>query len=270
MNLRLLLIVAILGAACAHASNPTSSESPTSSEPSALPSGGARCSDPGTPAETFWFRATDGTRLDGAMLGSGTAGVVLAHQYPADLCGWWPYAAVLARKGFRVLLFDFRCFGLSTCPTDANGDLTDDLTGAVAELRRRGATSVALLGASLGATVSLMTAPTLTPTPDAVVSLSGEPDLGYLVGSTRLDAMASVGRLSSPVLFVVARGDLAVSVKETRSMFRAAGASDKRLVVLPSAYGLGWNMVIDIRSNTTPASRTVLAFLRQHLMRPGG
>ena len=251
MKLRVVSILAtVLAASCSPAPRATEQGSPSSpglpvaSSPTVPPAGGARCSDPGTPAQTFWFRATDGTMLDGAMLGSGTAGVVLAHQYPADLCGWWPYAAVLARKGFRVLLFDFRCFGLSACPTSGGGDLTADVAGAAAELRRRGATTIALMGASLGATVSLMTAPDLSPAPDAVVSMSGEPDLGYLVGSTRLDAMAEMDRLSCPALFVVARDDPAVSVKETRSMFRAVPAKDKRLVVLPSAYGHGWNMVI--------------------------
>jgi len=193
--------------------------------------------------------------------------VVLAHQYPADLCGWWPYALVLARDGFRVLLFDFRCFGLSPCPTEGGGDLSADVAGAAAELRRRGATTVALVGASLGGTTSLMAATKMTPQPDAVVSLSGEPDLGYLVGSTRLDAMASIGELSSPALFVVARDDPAVSVTETRSMFRAAGSTQKRVVVLPRWYGHGWNMVVDIRGKTTALSRTVVDFLREHLTR---
>jgi len=45
-----------------------------------------------------WFEATDGTLLDGAFVGSGSSGVVLAHEYPADLCGWWPFATYLARR----------------------------------------------------------------------------------------------------------------------------------------------------------------------------
>jgi pimeloyl-ACP methyl ester carboxylesterase len=56
--------------------------------------------------------------LDGAALGSGKTGVVLAHESPADLCGWVPYARVLSHAGFRVLLFDHRGSGLSQSPTD--------------------------------------------------------------------------------------------------------------------------------------------------------
>src|ERR1051325_11320678 len=176
-----LIAVVVLAAPCGHASSrqaspPTHGPSPSPVDPPPLPEAATRCGDPGPFAEAFWFRAADGALLDGIVLGGGPAGVVLAHQYPADLCGWWPYALVLARDGFRVLLFDFRCFGLSPCPTEGGGDLSADGAGAAAELRRRGATTVALVGASLGGTTSLMAATKMTPQPDAVVSLSGEPD----------------------------------------------------------------------------------------------
>jgi hypothetical protein len=45
------------------------------------------------------FPAADGTQLDGVLVGSGPAGVVLLHQYPADLCGFWPYAVYLSKRG---------------------------------------------------------------------------------------------------------------------------------------------------------------------------
>jgi pimeloyl-ACP methyl ester carboxylesterase len=64
-------------------------------------------------AKVGWFRATDGVLLDGATLGTGKTGVVLAHESPADLCGWAGYAGVLSRAGVRVLFFDHRHFGLS-------------------------------------------------------------------------------------------------------------------------------------------------------------
>ncbi len=212
----------------------------------------------------MWFEATDGTLLDGAFVGSGNSGVVLAHEYPADLCGWWPFATYLARRGFLVLAFDFRCFGLSSCPDHATGDLMDDVRGAGAELRRVGAASVALVGASLGGTVTLMAAPTMDPPPDAVVCLSGEPDLGYLVGSTKLDAQSAVPRMTSPSLFVVAREDRNVSVRDMRGLYRAAGSKDKRLVVLPVSFGHGWNIVSTVSGGITSAARTVLDFLRAH------
>ena len=268
-----LVATVLLAVACAGGGSPPvtaagratpSRMAPLPSSTTSLPSLSNRCGDSNGQARAFWFRATDGTLLDGVVLGAGTVGVVLAHQYRADLCGWWAYANVLARKGLRVLLFDFRCFGMSTCPRDASGGLTDDLAGAAGELRRRGVTSLALMGASLGGTVTLMTAPRLDPPPDAVVSLSGVPDLGYLVGSTRLDALSAVPKLRTPVLYVVAEDDRVVSVDETRRMYLATGSKDKRLMVLPASFGHGWNMVVDIRGNTTSASRTVVDFLEKH------
>jgi pimeloyl-ACP methyl ester carboxylesterase len=85
------------------------------------------------------------------MVGGGTAGVVLVHQYPADLCGFWPYSVYLAHKGLRVLDLDVRCYGRSSCPQgDARGHVADDVAAAAAELRHRGATRIALVGASSG------------------------------------------------------------------------------------------------------------------------
>src|SRR6266540_928444 len=116
----------------------------------------ARCGPPVAAASLIHFRATDGTRLDGALVGSGRTGVVLLHQYPNNLCGFWPYAVYLAGKGLRVLDIDLRCFGESACPVNAKGSVMDDVAGAVAELRRRGASSVALVGASAGASTALI------------------------------------------------------------------------------------------------------------------
>jgi pimeloyl-ACP methyl ester carboxylesterase len=88
--------------------------------------------------------------LDGSVLGSGATGVVLAHESPADLCGWLPYARVLSHAGFRVLLFDHRHFGLSESPSSTGkaGRFVRDLEGAVDELKREGAKKVFLMGAA--------------------------------------------------------------------------------------------------------------------------
>jgi hypothetical protein len=58
-----------------------------------LPPLGRRCGTAaaGVKAKVGWFRATDGVLLDGASLGDGKTGIVLAHESPADLCGWLPY-----------------------------------------------------------------------------------------------------------------------------------------------------------------------------------
>jgi hypothetical protein len=102
------LLVAVLASGCAGTTRALNASS------AKLPSLRRRCGHGADAnAKVGWFRATDGVLLDGATLGTGKTGVVLAHESPADLCGWAGYAGVLSRAGVRVLFFDHRHFGLS-------------------------------------------------------------------------------------------------------------------------------------------------------------
>jgi alpha/beta hydrolase family protein len=78
-------------------------------------------------------------------------------RVPAGPLGWWPYARYLSRHGARALPFDLRCFGSSPCPGGRGHALTD-VAAAVAELRRRGARRVALVGASMGGSIAVVAA----------------------------------------------------------------------------------------------------------------
>ncbi len=270
----LLTVLSLVLAACSQPSTgspgPTSSSSadlPASPSPSFAPTPlrapSKRCAFPKAPAKVFWFRAADGTMLDGAVLGSGSTGIVLAHEYPADLCGWWPYAVTLSRQGFRVLLFDFRCAGVAECPKGGLERIAMDTPAAVARFRATGVDHVFLVGASLGAVVSLVTGGTIRPALDGVVSLSGESDLTARVGAP-LDARGSVPGLLVPVLFMVARDDPAVTPAATRAMYRHAGSTDKRLVVLPGFFGHGWLMLSDAGGTATRASAILVDWIRAH------
>jgi len=156
---------------------------------------GSRCGAPEVKATLLRFPAADGTQLDGVLVGGGPAGVVLLHQYPADLCGFWPYAVYLSKRGLQALAIDLRCFGVSACPqAEAKNRVVDDVAGAVAVLRARGARQVALVGASMGATTALLAGAALRPPVAAVVSLStGKFDLSMLLGLLQRPA-----RLGSP------------------------------------------------------------------------
>jgi dienelactone hydrolase len=268
------VVVLVLASACSSGSPASAPPTPsTAASPSPSPTLAhleplaERCGIPEAPSSEMWFAARDGTQLDGAVLGSGPVGVVLGHQYPAELCGWWPFAVYLARHGMRVLLFDFRCQGESTCPADAHGSDVDDMLAAAAELRSRGAKRVFLMGASLGGTVAMMAGPRLSPPPAGVVSLSGEADLGYLAGgSTRLDALSSVPGLRAPFLQIMARGDPAVSVADARNLEQRAGSRDKRLIVLPAPFGHGWNIVTEADGTPTSVGPTVLRWIQAHAL----
>jgi pimeloyl-ACP methyl ester carboxylesterase len=227
----------------------------------------ARCGPPEAAASLVHFKATDGTRLDGALVGSGRTGVVLVHEYPNNLCGFWPYAVYLAGKGMRVLDIDLRCFGDSSCPSDAKGTVVDDVAGAVAELQRRGAGSVSLVGASAGGTTALLAGARLGNKVAAVVSLSGERDPTIVMGASGPpDVAPLLKRLVSPTLMVVASNDPTTSVDETRAMYAAAAARTKRIEVLQGPYDgkHGWDMLIGAAGGQSwsPLAAQVAAFLR--------
>ena len=228
---------------------------------------GARCGAPRTKATLVRFTAADGTSLDGVMVGSGPVGVVLAHEYQADLCNAWPFADHLARRGLRAFAVDLRCSGRSACPQgDAAGRVVDDLLAAVAELRGRGVTKVALVGASMGGSAALIAATRAQPPVDAVVELSGEADLTSQLGIP-LNAAAAVGQLAVPTMFMVANNDAYTTVEETRAMYQAAKTADKRLEVLPGRFnGMhGWGMLNEVGSGRlSSAATTVTAFVAAH------
>ena len=232
-----------------------------------LPSLDRRCGSAATNAEAKvgWFRASDGVLLDGATLGRGRTGVVLAHQSPADLCGWVPFAKALSAAGFRVLLFDHRHFGLSQSPIDPSrcGHFSKDLEGAVAELKREGSSSVFLMGASFGGVTSMVAGSRLGSKVAGVISVSGEPHLANRCGSdAELDALAAVPRLRVPLLILGSRGDGYLLPSDARALERRAGSAHKRLVLFPGGLH-GWD-ILGAAPYHRRASRIVVAFLERY------
>ena len=210
----------------------------------------------------------DGVMLKGATLGSGEVGILIAHQSSSDLCDGWSYAVRLSRQGYRVLLFDFRCHGLSECPGgNADGRLVQDIKGGIEQLKRLGATQIVLLGGSMGGTVVLKSRAVIRPPVDGVISLSAETNLESPAGPP-INARTSIDRLQSPLLMIVARQDPYISVEEARSMYRVAGTSKKRLLVLPSSFGHGFEM-IGFWQDWTRADTAILRFLQNHTSSAG-
>jgi dienelactone hydrolase len=212
--------------------------------------------------QTFWFKAADGAKLDGAVLGTGRTGVVLATEYPSELCQWLPEALVLSSRGLRVLLFDFRGLGLSPTPRHVRAqlDYVQDIVGAARELRRRGATRMYVMGASLGATASIVAAARIHPAVAGVVALSGEADLSGMFPGSDLDAVAAARRLNMPVLYMTAKADgltPPADVARLRASLRSHGS---RVVVFSGTYH-GWDLLYHAPYRARAAA-LVLGFLR--------
>jgi pimeloyl-ACP methyl ester carboxylesterase len=202
------------------------------------------------------FRSADGVRLLGVMLGRGPAAVVLTHESRGWICSWLPYGRMLARRGFRVLVFDARGNGSSSATRSPSRRFRFDLdiAAAVREVRRRGARSVVLAGGSLGAMGSLVVGSSLRPPVDGVVAVS--PGTRF----QGVDAEAAVERLAVPVLYVVATEDAGFP-DLARSLYEATAIDDKRLVVV-NGFGHG-NEVLAIAEARSAVDR----FIDEHSRR---
>jgi pimeloyl-ACP methyl ester carboxylesterase len=212
-----------------------------------------RCLTKAEKRHPFRFQAPDGVRLVGLLLGRGTDAVVLSNEGDTTLCNWATYARRLSRRGFRVLVYDYRWSGSSSHPSTTNADEADrDVVGAVAALRARGMRTVQLLGASYGAGVSLASAPRISPPVDAIVSLSSPLTMGPVVP----EAGARVS--TAPVLFAAAEDDPPFA-DDARALFAASPAADKRLAVVARG-GHGTSLVGPRR----PLDALVESFLREH------
>jgi alpha-beta hydrolase superfamily lysophospholipase len=201
------------------------------------------------------FRASDGVRLIGVVLGNGPRTVILAHQGggPPDLCGWVPYARTLAAAGYRVLAFDHRGFGSSgNASRSTRVTRVDyDVLGAIRAMRARGATSIVLAGASLGASAVLSAAARATPPVNGVISLSSP--ARYL----RINVLRAVRALRLPVLFVAAEGDSPFD-EQAQQLNAACPSPDKRLVIV-TGYDHGVALLLD-----SQVRETVGAFIARH------
>ncbi len=149
-------------------------------------------------AQTISFPTEDGGRVCADLYGQGTHGVVLAHGGRFTKESWREQAEVLSAKGFRVLAIDFRGFGCSTGPGQANFDsapFENDVIAAVHYLKAHGVQSVSVVGGSFGGAAA----------GDASIkSPAGEIDrIVFLGAAPNLPAE----KLKSRSLFIVARED---------------------------------------------------------------
>ena len=103
--------------------------------------------------EHVTFPTEDGGVVHADIYGKGDRGVVLAHGGRFNKESWEKQARTLESAGFRVLALDFRGYGKSRGPGDADpmdAPLHLDVLGAVRYLRKTGVKSVSVVGAAWG------------------------------------------------------------------------------------------------------------------------
>jgi dienelactone hydrolase len=152
--------------------------------------------------------------LSATFVGSGTRGVVFSNQSDNDLCAWVPLAKRLVRSGFRVALYDYS--GAGAYP---------DTLAVAAALRHRGASRVALVGASEGAKSSIAAAARAHAA--AVVSISPERDLDGFG-----DVLPAARRLTAPVLYLYAKGDPLADLNAPQ-LYAATREKNKQVASFP-------------------------------------
>ena len=189
-------------------------------------------------ASSIGFTTGDGVELKGKLFGEGDTGVVLAHMFASDQTGWWEFGQVLADEGYIALSFDFRGYGESGGSKDIN--LIDvDIRAALEVLRDRGASSIFLIGASMGGTASLKVA--ASGSVAGVVSLSSPLDFRGLTVEKE--------RVRVPVLLMVSEEDEpgmrnleaafedGIVVKETSESVVYQDANEHGTGILNGKYG---------------------------------
>lgn len=201
-------------------------------------------------AEEVGFRTSDGVCLGGWFLAGGRArgpAVLVFNGNAGDRSYRAPLAEALARRGWSVLLFDYRGYaGNPGSPSEAG--LVADAHAARAYLAGRAEVDparIAYFGESLGAVVAVALA--VEAPPAALVlrspftSLADMGRLHYpwlpLIDRLLRDRFASIDQISRvrcPVLVVAGDRDTIVPPEQSRRLY-AAAPEPKRFVVIPGA-----------------------------------
>jgi pimeloyl-ACP methyl ester carboxylesterase len=189
-------------------------------------------------ARAIAFETTDGVTLAGRLFGPRDAdeGVVLAHMFPADQRSWYAFADRLAGEGYRVLTFDFRGY----CPGGDAGcsegekrvpDMWRDVVGAMEALRDEGVARIALIGASMGGTASLVAASMEGEDVEAIVTLSAP------VTFEGLDAGPdTISQLPGAKLFIAGHADVQAA-QAVDALYSAALQPKRPLILTTEDHG---------------------------------
>ncbi|MGH9862071.1 MAG: alpha/beta hydrolase [Candidatus Acidiferrales bacterium] len=168
----------------------------------------------------------DGGLVYADVYGKGDRGVMLAHGGRFNKESWEKQARALAAAGFRVLAIDFRGYGESRGPGEADplsAPLYFDVLAAVRYLRQTGAKTVSVVGASMGGSAA------------AKASIEAEPgEIDRLV-LLAADGGGPPEKLKGRKLFIVSRddtrGDGVVRLAKIHEQYEKA-PGPKELVIL--------------------------------------
>jgi dienelactone hydrolase len=239
-------VCAVLLAGCASDDGGTGSaaESTAVSYPVPAIDSADPCLTPEERAGVVKFRSDSGAELAGLHLGQGPSGTVLAHMLGGTLCDWIDYGRSLAERGTAVFLFDLNGSGLSQA--SANFMTTPryeaDVVAAVETFADRGAESIALVGASAGATAVVVAAAGLGDAVTRVAELSGDAEL------LDMSAVDAAAELEVPLLCIAADQDSGAAA-DAQDICDAATSAPSHDVFIVQNTGLHGTALVNGANN---------------------
>lgn len=193
------------------------------------------------------FKTSDGLLLSGRIYGNGGTAVVLGHMYGTDQTSWLETARVLTSRGFKVLTFDFRGYGLSGGVKEIP-KIDRDMNAALDFMKRRDK-QVFLIGAGMGGTAALRVAAKTRVAGVATISAPAE-FLGLSPGR--------LAKIKGPKLFIVAARD--DGAPEAARRFYSEAAEPKELQIVPGAEQ-GTNMM---QSSDSEALKQLVGWVQRN------
>jgi fermentation-respiration switch protein FrsA (DUF1100 family) len=203
-------------------------------------------------AREVLFDTEDGLSLHGwfvqAAGGPARATVLVFNGNAGNRSHRFPLAAALVRRGFAVLLFDYRGYGGNPGRPSEGGLLADGRAARSWLESRTGVDPRRLIffGESLGAAVALAEAVERPPaalvlrSPFTSLADVGRKHYPFLpvrwLLSDRYPSLERIAALDCPLLVIAGERDAIVPPGQSRTLFEAAPVSRKRFLSLPGGH----------------------------------
>lgn len=200
-------------------------------------------------AESVWFNSADGTRLHGWFFESQTgpeiATIIFFHGNGGNIgnVGW--VGQRFAKRGFDVLLFDYRGYGASDGVAANESDLYADGDAAVAFVRtEKGARAerIVLYGHSLGTAIVadvasrevfgavVLEAGFSSASSVAASALPWLPRWFHFLGKNRFESARKLTNVKAPILITHGDPDHTIPTAESQTLFASANEPKKLLI----------------------------------------
>jgi len=180
--------------------------------------------------KTISFPTPDGAVISADLYGSGSRALLLVHGGRFSKESWAPQIPAFTAAGYWVMAINLRGFGHSGGPAKrdpADTEVATDVLTAVRYLRLHGATTVSIVGGSMGGAGA----------GDASVnSQPGEINRIVMLGAA---PNLPAEKLKSPALFIVARNDASGDgprLPGIRAQYENAPQPKKLIVLEGSAH----------------------------------